>query len=312
MRVLDLNVSRAALASLVDFARGTMSQRADGAAKPWRTPLARLHQQLIAPVEDAGLLSDVRQLVIVPHAELHYLPFGALVRRGARDEFLVERYDVGYAPSATAWVQLGERPAATGNRVLALAPRAEQLPGSREEIDAIRALYGAEATVLTDAAATEAVFRASVERYGIVHLATYGVLNQHNPLFSFVELNRSDGDDGRLEVHEVFGLSLKARLLVLSACQTALASGAISDVPTGDDWVGLVRAFLGAGAENVIATLWAVEDRSTARLMERLHLRLRAGDSEAAALSQAQRESLRNSVTNGPFYWAGFVLVGGP
>jgi CHAT domain-containing protein len=61
----------------------------------------------------------------------------------------------------------------------------------------------------------------------------------------------------------------------------------------------------------VIATLWAVEDRSTARVMERLYKRLRAGGSEVAALSQAQRETLRNPDTSGPFYWAGFVLVGG-
>jgi CHAT domain-containing protein len=166
--------------------------------------------------------------------------------------------------------------------------------------------------VLTNGSATEQVFRTTVQRYGIVHLATYGVLNQHNPLFSFVELNRGGDSDGRLEVHEVFGLSLNARLLVLSACQTALASGAVSDVPAGDDWVGLVRAFLGAGAENVIATLWAVEDRSTARLMERMYRRLRAGNAEVAALSQAQRETLRNPATRGPFHWAGFVLVGGP
>ena len=77
-------------------------------------------------------------------------------------------------------------------------------------------------------------------------------------LFSFVQLSGGGGDsDGRLEVHEVFGLSLSARLVVLSACQTGLASGAVADVPAGDDWVGLVRAFLGAGAQNVIATLWA-------------------------------------------------------
>jgi CHAT domain-containing protein len=113
-----------------------------------------------------------------------------------------------------------------------------------------------------------------------------------------------------LEVHEVFGLALRARLLVLSACQTALASGTVSDVPAGDDWVGLVRAFLGAGAQNVIATLWAVEDRATARLMTRMHRSLLADRSEIAALSQAQREALRNPATSDPFYWAGFVLSG--
>jgi CHAT domain-containing protein len=195
--------------------------------------------------------------------------------------------------------------------VLALAPRASVLPGSRDEVEAIRSLYAGNATILTNGQATEDAFRANADRFGIVHLATNGVLNQHNPLFSFVELNSDETYDGRLEVHEVFGLTLHARLLVLSACQTALASGAVSDVPAGDDWVGLARAFLGAGAENVIATLWAVEDRSTATVMRRLHGRLRSGDSVVGALSQAQRETLRNTATSGPFYWAGFVLMGG-
>src|SRR5436190_529108 len=75
------------------------------------------------------------------------------------------------------------------------------------------------------------------------------------------------GQDGRLEVHEVFGLTLSADLVVLSACQTALGSGALADVPAGDDWVGLSRAFLSAGAAQVVATLWPVEDRATADLM---------------------------------------------
>jgi CHAT domain-containing protein len=144
-----------------------------------------------------------------------------------------------------------------------------------------------------------------------VHLASYGVLNKQNPLFSYITLNPATDADGRLEVHEVFGLELNARLLVLSACQTALASGILSDVPAGDDWVGLVRAFLGAGAANVIATLWPVEDRATARVMELLYRRLRAGATEAAALSAAQRAALRTPATSDPFYWAGFVLVGG-
>jgi CHAT domain-containing protein len=311
LRVIDLHVARAGLASLIDFTRGALT-RTQSASTPWRVPLRRLYQQLIAPVEAAGMLAGIRQLTIVPHGELHYLPFAALIREGnGGDEFLVERFDVGYAPSASVFTRLGARAAPPGRRVLALAPRPNQLPGARDEVEAIRATYGSDATVLIGPQASEQAFRSAAESHGIVHLATYGVLNQHNPLFSFVELTASGADDGRLEVHEVFGLSLNARLLVLSACQTGLASGAVSDVPSGDDWVGLVRAFLSAGAANVIATLWAVEDRATAGLMQRLHVRLRARDSEVVALSDAQRRTLRNPATSNPFYWAGFVLVGG-
>jgi CHAT domain-containing protein len=105
-------------------------------------------------------------------------------------------------------------------------------------------------------------------------------------------------------------LSLQAGLLVLSACRTALGSGALADVPPGDDWVGLVRAFLTAGARNVVATLWPVEDAATARFMERFHGEFASGASAAEALARAQRAALRDARTAQPFYWAGFVVSG--
>ena len=105
-------------------------------------------------------------------------------------------------------------------------------------------------------------------------------------------------------------LVIDARLVVLSACQTGLGSGRMSDVPAGDDWVGLVQSFQAAGARNVIATLWPVDDRATADLMRDFYGELRAGRSEMDALAAAQRRALRRAGTGSPFYWAGFVLDG--
>ena len=135
------------------------------------------------------------------------------------------------------------------------------------------------------------------------------MLNQQNPLFSYVALAPDAGDDGRLEVHEVFGLRLAADLVVLSACQTGLGSGAESDVPAGDDWVGLARAFLSSGAAEVMATLWPVQDRASAALMERFYP-VYQGDA-GAALATAQRAVLSQPETASPYYWAGFELMGG-
>ncbi|OLC70563.1 MAG: hypothetical protein AUH78_20530 [Gemmatimonadetes bacterium 13_1_40CM_4_69_8] len=312
---LDLNVGRQGLATLVDFVRGTMTRPSpDGtrAREAWRAPMRRLYGYLIAPVEAAGLLQRTRRLIIAPHAELHYLPFAALIDRGGHDRVLIERYDLIYVPSASVWARLGERRGTPmGEDVLALAPRSAALPGSRAEVEAIRSLYGTRATVLAGAAASEQAFRTAASRYGVLHLATSGVLNKHNPLFSFVKLAPGGTQDGRLEVHEVFGLALNARLVVLSACQTALGAGAQADVPAGDEWVGLVRAFFHAGASNVLATLWPVEDRTTAELIGRFYRQLQAGHSEAEALAQAQRLTLRDPRTAHPFYWAGFTLSGG-
>ena len=312
LAVVDLNVGRHALVTLIDFVRGTLSGARTGIARTvWRAPLRRLHQYLIGPLESAGLLRGVRALLIAPHAELHYLPFAALLESTRPDHYLVERYLITYVPSASVLVRLRERvtdPAPAG--VLAFAPRAMLLPGSATEVAAIGRIFGSRARVLVGSAASELAFRELAPSQGIVHLATFGVLNKDNPLFSFVELAPHGDDDGRLEVHEVFGLTLRSQLVVLSACRTALGAGALGDVPEGDDWVGLVRAFLYAGAGNVMATLWPVEDRSTAQLVEKFYTDLAAGRPAAEALAEAQRAIMSNPVTSHPFYWAGFTMSG--
>jgi CHAT domain-containing protein len=178
-------------------------------------------------------------------------------------------------------------------------------------VAAVGRLGGTGVQVLTAGAATEAAFRREAPGRRILHLATYGVLNKQNPLFSFVDLAADSAHDGRLEVHEVFGLHLAADLVVLSACQTGLGSGALADVPAGDDWVGLTRAFLHAGAANVVATLWPVDDWATAALMEAFYEGYRSDGDVEHALAAAQRALLAAPTTSHPFYWAGFVSVGG-
>jgi CHAT domain-containing protein len=305
---VDLNVTQHELAKLVDFSRGVLGRPAPGATSDlWRAPLRRLDHYLIEPAEASGLLKGKQELIIAPQAELHYVPFAALL--GTKD-FLVERYRVVSVPSASVWLRLRGRVVSNASGVLALAPRVDALPGSRAEVAAIGAIYGKRATVLAGAQASKRALERAAPQQGIIHFATYGVLNKDNPLFSFVELAPQNGGDGRLEVHEVFGLQLNARLVVLSACQTALGAGTQEDVPRGDDWVGLVQAFHTAGAANVMAALWPVDDRATADLMGDFYTSLASGHSEAESLALAQRKMLRNKDTAHPFYWAGFTMSG--
>jgi CHAT domain-containing protein/Tfp pilus assembly protein PilF len=310
LAVVDLAVGRRELARLVRLARGAMepqgSPRTDSL---WRGPLRQLHRYVIAPVEESGLLAEATRLVLVPHSELHYVPFAALVGGEGPGRFLVQRYEVSVTPSASVWLALSGRASGqdpTG--VLAFAPTPGALPASRREVAAIARLAGAD--VLSGGAATEAAFRRAAPRRRVLHLATYGVLNKQNPLFSYVALAPDGPDDGRLEVHEAFGLHLAADLVVLSACQTGLGSGALADVPAGDDWVGLTRAFLHAGAGHVVATLWPVDDWATAALMERFYEGYASDGDPAGALARAQRVLLVQPATSHPFYWAGFVTVG--
>jgi CHAT domain-containing protein len=308
---VDLSTRRRDLSRLIEFARGTIERRDGATDSLWRGPLRQLHQRLIAPIEDTELLARKTRLIIVPHAELNYLPFAALIDGVHQDRFLIERYELTSTPSASVWLALGERPRTKATSgVLAFAPQPATLPGSGREVGAIGRLATGDVRVLRGVDASEETFRREAPGARVLHLATSGVLNKPNPLFSFVQLARSGDQDGQLEVHEVLGLSLAADLVVLSACQTGLGSGALADVPAGDEWVGLTRAFLHAGAKNVVATLWPVDDWATAALMERFYGLADAGADPTHSLALAQRALLKAPATTHPFYWAGFVAAG--
>jgi CHAT domain-containing protein len=310
-------VDESSLSDLVTFARGAIESQGGGdLAEFWRSPLRRLYRALIEPLETSGVLSGRESLIIVPHGSLHYLPFQALLDP-SDDTFLIERYRVSYAPSASAWAQLRERtppwPASgrrTDPRVLALAPKARELPGSAYEVETIGRLFGDRARVLRGESATEQAFVELAPGFDFVHLATFGRLNKINPLFSRVELSGGGSTPGFLEVHEIYGLQLKARLLTLSACETGLGSSGLWDLDPGDDWVSLASAFLGAGAANVMASLWRVEDTATATLMGEFYNQVADGWDLATSLAQAQQALIQDPTTAHPFFWAGFQLIG--
>jgi CHAT domain-containing protein len=112
------------------------------------------------------------------------------------------------------------------------------------------------------------------------------------------------GEDGRLEVREVFALDLHAKLVVLSACETGLGK-----LSRGDEVVGLQRAFLYAGTPAVVTTLWKVDDKATYDLIRAFYSKLEsAGPVEA--LRQAQLETM--STYPHPYQWAAFNLTGAP
>ena len=116
-----------------------------------------------------------------------------------------------------------------------------------------------------------------------------------------------------LQLYEILELKLSAGLVTLSACQTALGSGLFAETPAGDDFVGLTRAFIYAGSQSVLATLWRVDDRSTMQLMQNFYTRLKnikEYESQALALAMAQREMRSRKEYQHPYYWAPFVLVG--
>jgi CHAT domain-containing protein len=262
-----------------------------------------LYQRLLGPARE-----EIRgeRVVIVPHAVLHYLPFAAL--RSPAGRWIVEELTLSTLPSASVLRYLVDKGAgAPPDRALVVGNpdlgTALALPWAEREARLVgQQEHGA--TVLVGAEATEARVKALAGTVGLVHLATHGELREDDPLSSAVLLVPGSGEDGRLEVREVFGLDLHARLVVLSACETGLGK-----LSRGDELVGLQRAFLYAGTPAVVTTLWKVDDRASYQLVRAFYDRLeRVGP--GAALRQAQLETAR--AFPHPFAWAAFGLTGAP
>ncbi|MGA9573986.1 MAG: CHAT domain-containing protein, partial [Lysobacterales bacterium] len=179
------------------------------------------------------------------------------------------------------------------------------------EAQSVNDMFEPDSNLLLGDRATESAFKNLAGDFSILHLATHGYFNKLNPLLSGLELEKDADDDGQLELYEILELQLNADLVTLSACQTALGSGVFSETPAGDDFVGLTRAFIYAGSQTVLATLWQVDDQSTMNFMQGFYTRLKQNNSDKAlALALAQREMRSNQNYQHPYFWAPFILVG--
>lgn len=194
----------------------------------------------------------------------------------------------------------------------AFAPFPKRLPATRLELDAV-VIDGGRVARISGARANERAVREALQGPGLVHLATHGILNVQNPMFSRLELARNGGgdptNDGRLEVHELLSMPVEARLVFLSGCETGVGAAYSTAFAPGEDYATLAQAFLYAGAGNVVATLWPVEDAGAAAFAEQFYRHL-SGRSPAVALAHAQRAMLGNQRYKAAYFWAGYQLAG--
>ena len=253
--------------------------------------LEEMYGELIAPIRDR---LRTRRLVIVPHAFLHYLPFHAL-QDGER--FLMDDFEISYAPSASVHHLCSAKPASSATGSLVLGVPDPATPHIRDEaVSVSESLPGSR--LLLGADADEQALREYGPKSRIVHIATHGIFRYDNPMFSSLQLGGS-----RLSLFDLYQLQFESDLVTLSGCGTGL-----NVVEGGDELLGLVRGLLYAGARTALVTLWDVNDRSTATLMKDFYKRYQGGATLTEALSQAM-ESLREEYPH-PYYWAPFVLVG--
>ena len=187
-----------------------------------------------------------------------------------------------------------------------------RLPFTRQEAEQILAVAPGTANLKAlDFRANRSLATSDeLNKYRYVHFATHGYLDSARADLSAVVLSLVDEQgkpqDGFLRVYDIYNLRLRAELVVLSACETGLGK----DVK-GEGLVGLTRGFMYAGARRVIVSLWNVNDKATASLMQRLYAgMLKTHKTPAASLRAAQIEMLRQPQWQSPYYWAAFVLQG--
>ena len=255
--------------------------------------LASLNSELIDPV--ASYLTKPG-LLIMPHGFLHHLPFHALFDG---ESFLCDRHTVTYSPSATVSHLLGIRPASLSMSSMVLGIKDPTSEAAKEEIERV-----ANATPLSETfqgpEANEEVFLRLAPTSRYIHLSSKSQFRQDNAMFSSIELaGRS------LNLFDLFNLQLDAELFSITGCGPPLGNE-----PKGDEFLGLARGLLYAGARSILLPLWNPDQESVTRFMASFYEALQAGRSKTEALRETMRE-MRERDAN-PFRWAAFVLIGEP
>jgi CHAT domain-containing protein len=287
------------------YSREMLSLRASNASLASHG--AELYNVLIAPV--AKRIPRDSRVIIVPDGRLHAFNMETLVEPSGH--YWIESVTIETAGS----LELLDRPhdrVAPASMLLvgdppSPAPEFPRLTKAAEEIGFVQKHFPQTCTTLTGAAATPRAYeRANAGQYGYIHFVAHGIATRLLPLDSAVVLAR-DGDAYKLYARDILKHRLHAGLVTISSCQ-----GAGTRSYTGEGLVGLAWAFLHAGARQVIASLWEVNDNATPRLMNDLYGGIRAGQDPATALRNAKLAMLRGAGPyRQPHYWAPFVLYSG-
>ncbi|MBW1811156.1 MAG: CHAT domain-containing protein, partial [Deltaproteobacteria bacterium] len=164
-----------------------------------------------------------------------------------------------------------------------------------------------DAKVRTGSQASKKSFLDAAPGSKIIHIASHGIFLPERPMESYLALSANPPRAGRLSANEILEVDLsRASLIVLSACDTGRV-----EISKGDEIIGLSRAFLHAGTNSLVASLWPLSDESAAVIIEKFYNNIRAGKSPAKSLGLAIRKVKADSKFAHPFYWAPFEVIGG-
>jgi CHAT domain-containing protein len=255
--------------------------------------LQELYTELIMPFA-SGIKGS--HLIIVPHGPLHYIPFHALYD-GTR--YLVDRFTISYAPSASVLRYCIDRETVTNATPLIVGVPDENAPLIEYEVQSLRKLLS-DCRTLSGKRATRRVFQREAVEADFIHVATHAVFRSDNPMFSSFKMA-----DGWITALDLYSMKCNANLIVLSGCKSGM-----NQLMGADELLGLTRGFLYAGARSLLLSLWDVNDKSTSRFMAEFYQSWLGGQTKSVALRLAIQK-VRAEEPH-PYFWAPFLLVGAP
>jgi len=274
--------------------------------------LKTLYDVVIAPFSH---LIKGDEIIIVPDRSSFLIPYVALVDQNSR--YLSETMRIRLAPSLRSLRLLAEWPEdrhSTSGALLVGNPWVETvrikgdkfkpLPGAEKEVQMIGQILNIQP--LTGRNATKNQVLSRLKSVSLVHIAAHGCAENGEIILSpnLADDKKPKEEDFRLTMRDVLDVQLRAKLVVLSCCFSARGEIKAEGV------VGIARAFLGAGARSVIASLWALYGEETLEFMRHFYRNLVAGQSASKSLHHAMERMRETQEFKAVKYWAPFVLIG--
>jgi CHAT domain-containing protein len=291
-----------------------------------------LYKYLIEPARKY-FISD--QILISPDNILSYIPFETLPVRLSEGEeikyselkYLMRDFNLSYTYSVTFLAELTRKNYSFKNRLIAFAPvyagrinvdsllntrqgnqnNLHDLPYARQEAEFVAGLSGG--TLYINNEARESVFKSESGKYDIIHLAMHTVLNDRFPMHSkmIFYLGNDSIDDDLLNTYEIYGIPLKAKMVVLSSCNTGRGF-----LHSGEGILSLARGFIYSGSQSVLMSMWEIEDRSGTEIVRKFYQNLKKGNKKSDALRKARLDYLKKAdqLKSHPYFWSSLVVYG--
>jgi CHAT domain-containing protein len=291
-----------------------------------------LYNILIKPVSSYFISNE---LLISPDNILSYIPFETFLSSPCKGKsilyrklpYLMKEYDISYTYSVSFLKETAERKYAKARNLVAFAPvypkainvdslfvkrQSEKmvlydLPYARAEAEYVAGV--SRGKLYINEQAKESVFKTQAKKYDIIHLAMHTYLNDQSPMNSAMIFtqNNDTPEDGLLNTYEVYGIPLKARMVVLSSCNTG--SGVLS---SGEGVLSLARGFLYSGSQSVVMSMWEIDDQSGTDVVKKFYDNLLKGNSKSQALKKARTAYLKKAsqMRSHPYFWSALVVYG--